>query len=66
MEIKQKDCEIELLKKRLEEQCQLYGTSNQKVDDKIKVMKMMMMMNPPQSTTAMASAGKQQQLNKKR
>ncbi|KAH7643507.1 uncharacterized protein LOC124493479 [Dermatophagoides farinae] len=38
VEIKQKDCEIELLKKRLEEQCQLYGTSNQKVDDKIKIL----------------------------
>ncbi|OTF73922.1 homer protein-like protein, partial [Euroglyphus maynei] len=37
-EIKQKDCEIDLLKKRLDEQCQLYGTSNQKVDDKIKIL----------------------------
>ncbi|XP_027204092.1 homer protein [Dermatophagoides pteronyssinus] len=37
-EIKQKDCEIDLLKKRLEEQCQLYGSSNQKVDDKIKIL----------------------------
>lgn len=36
-ELKQKDCEIDLLKKRLEEQCQIYGSSNQKVDDKIKV-----------------------------
>lgn len=37
-ELKQKDCEIELLKKRLDEQCQIYGSSNQKVDDKIKVL----------------------------
>lgn len=37
IELKQKDCEIEMLKKRLETQLQIYGLSNQKVDDKIKV-----------------------------
>lgn len=37
-EIKQKDCEIEMLKKRLDDQCHMFGTSNQKVEDKIKVM----------------------------
>lgn len=36
-DLKQKDCEVDVLKKRLDEQCQIYGSSNQKVDDKIKV-----------------------------
>ena len=36
-ELKQRNCDVELLKKRLDEQCQIYGSSNQKVDDKIKV-----------------------------
>ncbi|KAF7492219.1 Homer -like protein 2 [Sarcoptes scabiei] len=38
IELKQKDCEIEMLKKRLETQLQIYGLSNQKVDDKIKIL----------------------------
>lgn len=37
-EVKQKDCEIDLLKKRMDDQFQMHGLSNQKVDDKIKVI----------------------------
>ncbi|KAI2807745.1 Homer protein 2 [Blomia tropicalis] len=37
-ELKQKNMEIDHLKKRLDEQCQIYGSSNQKVDDKIKIL----------------------------
>lgn len=36
-DLKHRDCEVELLKKRLDEQCQAYGSSTAKVDDKIKV-----------------------------
>lgn len=36
-DLKHRDCEMELLQKRLDEQCQAYGSSTAKVDDKIKV-----------------------------